>query len=207
MFPETIETERLELTRFSRENFDALDLYPYYSPRHSDTIEAEFEHLTAEPHATPKETWDLLADAEEKWDEAEHAIYAVIPREGQEGAGEFAGTASLDPEWERRTGLTGLWLRESFWGRGYSGERVAALLTLAFDVLDLELVSPGYLDGNERSKRAIEKYVERFGGQYDGLLRNWVPFDDEVRDLHRYTILREQWEEHRPDDGSVTIRE
>ena len=207
MFPEAMETERLLLKRFSRENFDALDLYPHYSPRHSETIELETEHLTSEPHATPKETWDLLVDAEEKWDEAEHAIYAVVPKEGEDGAGEFAGTASLNPEWERRSALTGLWLREPFWGRGYSGERAMALMALAFDRLDLELLSPGYLDGNEQSKRAIEKYVDRFGGQYDGVLRNWVPFDDEVRDLHRYTILREQWEEYHPGDDAVTFRE
>lgn len=206
MFPETIETERLTLTRFSRESFDALDLYPYYSARHSESIELETEHLTSGPHATPKETWDLLAEAEEDWKDAEHARYAVIPQAGEDGAGEFAGVTGLMLEWERRTGLTGLWLRKPYWGRGYSGERAAALLTLAFDVLDLDLVSPGYLDGNERSKRAIEKYVERFGGEYDGVLRNWVPVGDEVRDLHRYTILREQWEEHRPDDGVVTIR-
>lgn len=203
MFPETLETERLRLERFSRENFDALELHRHYAPRHSETIEEEFEHVTQKPHATPKETWDRLVEAEEKWDEAEWATYAVISKPEEE----FAGTTNLALEWEKRTGLTGLWLRKPFWGRDYSGERAMALLALAFDRLDLEVVSPGYLDGNEQSKRAIEKYVERFGGQYDGVLRNWVPFEDEVRDLHRYTILREQWEEHRPDDDAVTFRE
>ena len=203
MFPETIETERLELRRFSRENFDPLDLYPFYAERHSETVAEEFEHVSTSPHATVKETRDHLVNAEEWWDDAKSATYGVVSKREDE----FAGTANLLMEWERRTGLTGLWLRKPFWGRGYSGERAVALLTLAFDVLDLELASAGYLDGNEQSKRAIEKYVERFGGQYDGLLRNWVPVDDEVRDLHRYTILREQWEAHRPDDDAVTIRE
>jgi hypothetical protein len=49
--------------------------------------------------------------------------------------------------------------------------------------------------GNEQSQRAVEKYVEAHGGQYDGLLRNWVVKDDEIRDLRRYTVTREQYEE------------
>jgi RimJ/RimL family protein N-acetyltransferase len=108
-------------------------------------------------------------------------------------AEELAGTTNLNFDWDRRSAELGIWLRKPFWGRGYSGERAAALLELAFDRLDLELVGASHQDGNEQSRRAIEKYVERFGGQYDGLLRNFAPKGDEVRDLHRYTISKEQY--------------
>jgi len=64
---------------------------------------------------------------------------------------------------------------------------------LAFERLDLEPVGAAHQDGNERSERAVEKYVEAHSGQYDGILRNWVPSGDEVRDLHRYTVSREQY--------------
>ena len=89
----------------------------------------------------------------------------------------------------------GMWLRKPFWGRGYSGERAAALLEVAFERLDLELVAVDHQAGNEKSERAIRKYVEAHGGQYDGVLRNWVPMDEGVDDLHRYTVTREQWTE------------
>lgn len=79
-------------------------------------------------------------------------------------------------------------------------------MRLAFDCLNLELVSEGYLDGNENSKRAIEKYIENFGGRYDGILRNWVPMNNEVRDLHRYTVTREQWEERREESVALVER-
>jgi RimJ/RimL family protein N-acetyltransferase len=68
-------------------------------------------------------------------------------------------------------------------------------MELAFDRLDLELATAGYQEGNEKSKRAIEKYVEVCGGQYDGVLRNWVPMGEEIDDLHRYTVTCEQWSE------------
>ena len=118
---------------------------------------------------------------------------------------EHVAPRTICESWDRRTGTLGTWLRKPFWGRGYSGERAAALLELAFGYLDLELVSAGYLSGNENSRRAIEKYVERFGGRYDGILRNWVPMDGAVRDLHRYTVTREQWERNRDAGPDVTI--
>jgi [ribosomal protein S5]-alanine N-acetyltransferase len=64
---------------------------------------------------------------------------------------------------------------------------------VAFDRLDLELVVAAHLDGNEKSRRAINKYVERYDGQYEGILRNWLPLDDIVADVHRYSISREEY--------------
>lgn len=48
-------------------------------------------------------------------------------------------------------------------------------------------------DGNERSKRAVGKFVETVGGQYDGVFRNWAPIGDVITDHHRYTVTREQY--------------
>ncbi|MEY7851182.1 hypothetical protein AB7C87_18500 [Natrarchaeobius sp. A-rgal3] len=50
-------------------------------------------------------------------------------------------------------------------------------------------------DGNERSRSAVEEDVERFGGDYDGLIRNaTVRPDGRIVDHHWYTIMREQYE-------------
>ena len=220
MFPETIETERLRLVRFSRDSVD-LDAVHEALSRDEQT-ERELAHVTKSPDDTLKETWDRFVEAERQWDdtlketwdrfveaerqwdEGEKARYAVYPREGENGdAGEFAGMAALTPHWDRRSARFSLVLKERFWGRGYAGERAIAFMRLAFDRLDLDLVSTGYFEGNENSRKAIEKYVDRVGGQYEGRLRNWVPHGDEVLDLHRYTVTREQWERNRPDDRVV----
>ncbi len=190
MFPPELVTDRLRLRRLT-EAIDPLDAYGYYAK--SETIAEETRYLSWEPHRSPKETWDVFRDFEEKWDSCEDAVYAVIPREGEDGAGAFAGTAGLGVDWEKQTGTLGIWLRKPFWGRGYSGERAEAHLQLAFDRLDLPLVAISYQEGNEQSKRAIEKYVDRFGGRYDGILRNWIVEDGEGLDLHRFTISQEEW--------------
>jgi RimJ/RimL family protein N-acetyltransferase len=92
-------------------------------------------------------------------------------------------------------------LRERFWGRGYSGERAAALLALAFERLDLELVTVTHLVGNENSRRAIEKYVDRFDGRRVGCFRNQHVIDGEPKDIVRYEVAREDYAEsgERPD--------
>jgi RimJ/RimL family protein N-acetyltransferase len=46
---------------------------------------------------------------------------------------------------------------------------------------------------NEKSRRAIEKYVEAHGGRCEGRLRNWVPYGDEVADEYRYTITQDEY--------------
>ncbi|WP_101296956.1 GNAT family N-acetyltransferase [Halegenticoccus soli] len=192
MFPTEIETDRLRLVRLCRERVSTRELYQHMSYEASNMAEI-IEYVTWEPHRTPKDTAEYLDEVEEQWNEREQATYVVYPREHETGAGTVAGVTNLHLGWERRTGELGIWLRKPFWGRGYSGERADALMELAFERLDLELVGAAHQDGNEKSKRAIEKYVEAHGGQYDGVLRNWIPKGGEVRDLHRYTVSREQY--------------
>ncbi len=193
MFPERIETERLVLEALTHENVDMFELYRHVS-RDAPNIDEITKYLSWTPHATPKETKDFIDAMEKNRAEGSGAEFVIRPRDEPD---EIAGATGVYADWERRTGTLGLWLRKSYWGRGYSGERAAALMELAFDTLDLELVAVEHIDGNEQSKRAIEKYIDAHGGQHDGLLRNWQPGDDEVYDLHRYTVTQEQWQASR----------
>jgi RimJ/RimL family protein N-acetyltransferase len=213
VFPHEIETERLRLVRLTRATVPTAELYQHMRTEAPHMSEVS-EYAMWDPHETPKDTHDFLVAVEEQWDEREQATYAIFAREDGDGnasdgdesatdyddrrsdetAGEIlVGTTNLDFDWDRRSAELGIWLRRRFWGRGYSGERAAALLDLAFDRLHLELVGASHRTGNERSRRAIEKYVQRFGGQHDGVLRDFFPRDGEVGNLHRYTISREQY--------------
>lgn len=191
MFPERIETDRLVLERISHGSVAVFDLNEFYSK--GDAAEKMFQYWDSSPHQTVKETYDYVEEAERLWDEAAGAKYVIRPREGEDGEGTIAGTTGLYPDWKKRSASFGILLGERFWGRGYAGERADALLEVTFDRLDLELAVASHIDGNEQSRRAIEKYVERYGGQYDGLLRNWLPLSDTVADVHRYTISQEQY--------------
>ncbi|WP_435359250.1 GNAT family N-acetyltransferase [Haloarchaeobius sp. DFWS5] len=192
LFPAEIETERLRFERVSPDTLDAHEVYPYYSTE--DGIEEATRYMTWEPHQHPKETFEFVQHMGEAAAKAEGAVYAVYPKAGEDGAGELAGTAGFHPNWEKRSTTFGIWLRKRFWGRGYSGERADAFVPIAFDRLDFDLVAVAVVDENTRSKRAIEKYVDSWGGQHDGYFRNLQVHGDRPVGVHRFTIAREQYE-------------
>ncbi|WP_440989186.1 GNAT family N-acetyltransferase [Haloarchaeobius baliensis] len=206
LLPRRIDTDRLTMLPSSPEVLDPLALYRVCS---GDTaIDEVTEHLTWEPHATPKESLEFLETTRDGLDSGEDASYQlyVAPDDAPEGIdgpsprGPYADTdlvlaggAGMGIDWDRRTGTLGTWLRKPFWGRGYSGERAAAFVALAFECLDLEVVAVEHVAGNENSMRAIERYVERFGGRTEGAFRNWALKDGEPVTQHRYSITREEY--------------
>lgn len=138
MFPKRIETERLHLEQISHNSVDVFDLHEFYSD--GADVKEMFEYWDSSPHETVKETYDYIDEAERLWEGAEGAKYVIRPMEGEDGAGVIAGTTGLYSDWEKRSANLGILLDERFWGRGYSGERADAMLAIAFDRLDLELV-------------------------------------------------------------------
>ena len=202
LFPRTIETERLRLDRLD-EATSALELYEHVTVGAPD-IEEITEHLTWGPHETPNETRAFLERVTDGWANARSAEYAIVPHEDEPGAGEFAGAGGMFVDWDRRTATFGLWLRKPFWGRGYSSERAVALMSIAFDRLDLETIAVTHLPDNDKSRNAIEKYVDRFGGRREGRFRNFeADQDGGAIDFVRYTVTHDEWSEYRPAELGV----
>lgn len=193
LFPERVETERLRLEPLTVEAVDVRELYRHCRAG-ADRIDEVTEYLSWEPHRTPKDTLEFVEAVTEARESDDGATYVVVPKESEDGAGEIAGTTGLSVDWDCRTAELGIWLRPPFWGRGYSGERAGALLSIAFERLDLEAVVITVQWGNEQSRRAVEKYVERFGGRHEGLLRNLRPDpEDGPLDMHRFSITGEEY--------------
>lgn len=192
MFPETFETDRLRFERLCRDTVDAFELYELTSHR-NPTIAEETRYLPWNPTTTVKEAADRLDEFERQWADRERAEWVIIPKEGEDQAGEIAGTAGLLCQWKKDLGMPAIWLRKPFWGRGYSGERADALLEIAFDRLDFGMVAVPLHGDNEKSYRAVEKYVERHGGRYEGLLRNHAGRYDEPADHHRFSISHDEY--------------
>ena len=203
MFPDHVETDSLDLRQLATSEVDVFELYELFAAR-TDGVEGVFEYVPQEPYDTVNDASERIEKAESRWADGEQAQYGVY------ADGELAGYAGLFPEWERRSARIGFILGREFWGNGYAGEIATALTEVAFDRLDLELVTIGYEEGNDRSERAVEKFVDRVGGQYDGKLRNWTPLGDRVADHHRYSVSREEFEGARglilPDVIPLTTR-
>ncbi|WP_049922282.1 GNAT family N-acetyltransferase [Halopiger djelfimassiliensis] len=195
LFPAEMESERLRYERLHPDDFDPFELYDH---AHADApgIDEVTEYVTWDPYEQPKDAFDWVSTCGAAFDDGDEASYVVRPKDGDR-AGELAGLAGLHPDWDRRLAMLGVWLRKPFWGRGYSGERAGRMLELAFERLDLEVVAVAHDPENENSRRAIERYVDRFGGRKEGVIRNGIVIGGEPRDSVRYSITREEWAETR----------
>ncbi|WP_436931900.1 GNAT family N-acetyltransferase [Halosimplex halobium] len=201
LFPDRVQTERLVLEAATTETLDPLDLYEHVreGAPHVDEIT---EHVTWDPHETPRETAEFLELVTEERENDEGATYVVRPKPGEDGAGELAGLTGFSVDWDAKTATFGTWLRKRFWGRGYSGERAAALMGVAFDRLDLDAVVVCVHEDNEKSRKAVSRYVEAHGGHREGLLRRFeVNQDGSVADVHRFTVTAAEYRAATDDDG------
>lgn len=194
-FPVEMESERLRYERLHPDDFDSLELYEHVKVG-APGIDRITAYVTWDPYDHPKEAVDWIQRCGEQFDKGEKATYVIRPTDG-DNAGELAGLTGVDPDWNRRIATLGTWFRQPFWGRGYSGERAARFLELTFDRLDLEVVAVSHHPENDNSRRAIEKYVDRFGGRKEGRVRNDVVIDGEPRDSVRYSISSDEWERNR----------
>lgn len=192
MFPESFETDRLRFERCCRSTVDPREFYELRSER-TPSIQDETRYLPWDPVDTVGEAADVLETFERQWEERDRAEWLLRPKAGEDGAGEIAGTAGLLLEWERDLAHPAIWLRKPFWGRGYAGERADALLEIAFERLDLGVVAIPVQRENERSYRAVERYVERHGGRYEGVFRSHAARSDGPIDHHRFSITREEY--------------
>lgn len=195
VFPTEMESERLRYEYLHPESFDAYELYEHVQEG-APGIDAITAHLSWEPYRDPQTAYDWVETCGQQFENGDRATYALRPREG-EAAGTLAGLAGITPDWDRQRATLGIWLRKRFWGNGYSRERAARFLELAFDRLDLEVVTVSHDVHNEKSQSAIEAYVERFGGTREGRIRNDLIVDGEPRDVVRYSIARSEWAEYR----------
>lgn len=201
MLPEIVETERLRLEPRTPEYVDPLVAYEHCK-QGAPAIDEVTKHLPWSPHPHPKATLEFLERGAEMRENHEAADFVVRPTEGEKGAGEIAGFGGLGFDWEKDTATLGCWFRKPFWGRGYSGERALALAELAFEGLDFGLLAVTHLVNNEQSKRAIEKYIDRMGGQREGTLRNiGVDADGTPVDEVRYTVSQAEYREAGPEQS------
>lgn len=92
------------------------------------------------------------------------------------------------PDFEEEREI-GYWLAVPYWGKGLMPEAVEALLDYCFDWLDCQRVWCGHYEGNEKSKRVIEKC----GFEYAFQKETDVVLLGEHRIELFYSITREKW--------------
>ena len=189
LFPDRIETERLAFERFDN-NVDPFEFYEFVG--RDDWRGAATEHMPWFRFERLDEVDEFVDAAERQWAEGENARY-LLRRWGDNA---IVGTAAYTPEWKARRAGSDIVLAREYWGDGYGLERASAFVELTFETYDLDAYYTTCAAGNDPSRRMIEKYVERYGGRHEGLLRQHSPRPGgEVTDQHRFTITEEEYRE------------
>lgn len=176
----TLETERLVLRPFSEK--DAADVYAY----------------AKDPEVGPAAGWPPHKDEGESLEIIRTAFAAphVLALERKED-GRVVGSVGLVGR--HRTELPGpddelgYALGSAYWGRGLMPEAAAEVLRYGFEDLGLETVWCGYYEGNDKSRRVVEKcgFQYQFSGESD------VELLGERRLEHHYALSREAWRARR----------
>lgn len=104
--------------------------------------------------------------------------------------GRFIGWCTLS-RWnpDFRSAKMGYCLVQPAWGQGYATEAARALLTWAYDTLDLNRVQAEADTRNVASGRVLEK----LGFVLEGTLREDCIVDGDVSDSWVYGLLRREW--------------
>lgn len=175
---EQLETKRLILRPWNLE--DAQDMFEYaHDPRVGP--------ITGWPvHETLGDTRAIL-----KKFVADDEVSALVLKENGKVIGSV-GMHRRDPE-ESTQNLphreVGYCLNPSYWGHGLMPEAVMECLRYGFEDLGLTLVWCGYYDGNDKSRRVIEKC--RFS--YRFTKDKWNEQMGETRTEHFYALTKEEW--------------
>lgn len=192
--PRRFETDRLALRRAHPDDVEFDRVHALFSD--VDDPGAVFEHCGWDRHADEDATRAYLADRAERWADGEFFEYLLVGADDDE----LLGTACVERSGTDGAVEFGIWLRESTWGRGFAGEATDVLVHAAFEYLDAPYVVVGCLAANDRSRRAIERLVDRYGGAYVGSPPT-VPSSAEKRDVPDVT-LHHEWAITRDDFGS-----
>ena len=88
-------------------------------------------------------------------------------------------------------GELGYWIGKPFWGQELIPEAVQEILRHAFDDLEMDKIYAVYIEGNNKSKRVLEKCYFKYYCTIDE--REIKPLN-EIRKCHVYYINKEYWE-------------
>ncbi len=175
-----IETERLILRPW--EESDAESLYKYAS-----------DPLVGYPAG-----WPMHTSVENSRDIIKNVLsaretYAVCLKENNKAIGSIGlkiGDATDMTEREDECEL-GYWLGKPFWGMGIIPEAAKDLIKHAFENLGMRAIWCGHYDGNNKSRRVMEKCGFKYHHRTEVVE---VPLLGEVRVGHVTVLEKSEWE-------------
>ena len=174
----TIQAKRISL-RWLTEN-DVKALYDIFS---NDEVAKYWSRL---PFTQLKEASELLESIHNHFRQQDLYQWGIAKNSDQQ----IIGTCTLSHvDANNRRAELGYALNRNYWGNGYMGEALVALIDYAFVNLNLHRLEADVDPRNEKSIRALES----LGFKKEGFLRERWQVGGSVQDAFFYGLLEQDW--------------
>lgn len=174
----TLMTERLILRKLLPSDYK--DMYEYASRPEST------EYLLWSPHISQDQTYRYLEAIQTSYKRGDFFDWAVVFRKSGKMIG-TCGYTSFDDSHSRAE--IGYVLNPDYWGLGIAAEAVMAAEEFAFRELGINRVEARYIEGNDRSRRVMEKCGMRF----EGMFRQYMLVKGEYKNIGICAVTKDEF--------------
>jgi len=189
VFPEWIKSGKLELERLTSGRVPERKYYNIVQDE--GDIDEYFTTSYGFPDNISKVT-EYFETIDDAWKDKTYACYGIFKTSG---SNKFIGQATVEKvSFDKQKCEIGVWLRKEYWGNGYSQKRAELLCEVAFSGLDLDVVEVTVTTENIKSVKAVEKYMDVFGGEFNGKIRkDTLTPGNGVQNVYKWSVTKEEF--------------
>ena len=174
----TLHTARLTLRKMKPD--DCSDMFDY--ARRDDVT----EYLLWEPHPTKSHTKKYLEYIKSMYNDGEFYDWAVE----LDSEKKMIGTCDFSSfDFANNSAEVGYVINPVYHGSGYATEALIEIMAFGFMELNLHRIVARYMDGNEASRRVMDKC----GMKYEGCARSSMFVKGKYRSVHTCAILSDEF--------------
>jgi ribosomal-protein-alanine N-acetyltransferase len=174
----SIKTERLNLRKIYVSDYE--DMYEY---AHLASVP---KYLTWYPHPSKQYTKEYLQYVSTQYNIGNFYDWAVTLKE----EGRMIGTCGFTRfNFTSNSGEVGYVLNPDYHGRGIATEAVRQVMKFGFEELGLHRIECKFMEGNEASRRVME----RVGMKFEGYSREAMLVKHQYRTIGTYSILENEY--------------
>ncbi|MEO6818782.1 MAG: GNAT family N-acetyltransferase [Ginsengibacter sp.] len=105
------------------------------------------------------------------------------------GKKNIIGTAGFNNFTKQHRANLGYDLQTAFWNKGYVTEALQAILQFGFTALEINRIEAEVMQGNTAS----EKVLTKLGFKNEGILRQWMHWNETYYDMTMFSLLRKEF--------------
>lgn len=174
-----LETERLILRRFKKEDADAM-----YKNWASDSEVTKF--LMWPPHESPEVSLDIIEDWIKQYSDNSYYQWAIVLKEN--GDEPIGGISAVSVKEEISAVHIGYCIGKKWWHKGITSEALKAVMDYFFDVVGVNRIESRHDPRNPNSGKVMKKC----GMKYEGTFRSADWNNQGICDACYYALLKSE---------------